>query len=250
MENVPGLATDAYAQLLEVALERIPHRYEVLPYMLLDSHEFGAATSRVRFIIVGYEPSSVDDIRASDFEPRSCTIGVTVRDAISDLPDPQFVPETEALPYREVEELSNYARGLRQPPSAELGSDDIRRQSKEMLVTGNSLTRHSANVVARFGLVPPGGQDRISRYRRLVWDAPAPVLRAGTGRDRGSYQAARPIHPEEHRVITVREAARMQGFPDWFEFSDTKWHSHRMIGNSICPIFATQLLSVIRDHIG
>jgi DNA (cytosine-5)-methyltransferase 1 len=44
------------------------------------------------------------------------------------------------------------------------------------------------------------------------------------------------------RVITVREAARLQGFPDWFVFHPTKWHSFRMIGNSIVPAMAQALL--------
>ncbi|MFX7922723.1 DNA cytosine methyltransferase, partial [Acinetobacter baumannii] len=62
-----------------------------------------------------------------------------------------------------------------------------------------------------------------------------PTLRAGTGPERGSYQAVRPIHPTSPRVITPREASRLQGFPDWFQFHPTKWHSFRQIGNSVSP---------------
>ncbi|MCW0137280.1 DNA cytosine methyltransferase [Escherichia coli] len=59
----------------------------------------------------------------------------------------------------------------------------------------------------------------------FLWDGLCPTLRAGTGSDKGSHQAVRPLHPEEGRVITVREAARLQGFLDWFVFHHTKWHS-------------------------
>jgi DNA (cytosine-5)-methyltransferase 1 len=60
----------------------------------------------------------------------------------------------------------------------------------------------------------------------------------------------RPIHPEEPRVITVREAARLQGFPDTFKFHPTVWHSFRMIGNSVCPIMAEAILSLIAERMG
>lgn len=59
----------------------------------------------------------------------------------------------------------------------------------------------------------------------------------------------RPIHPAEPRVITVREAARLQGFPDWFTFSSTKWHSFRMIGNSVSPLVAKHLLGEIKRRL-
>ncbi|KAA1337570.1 DNA cytosine methyltransferase, partial [Escherichia coli] len=72
-----------------------------------------------------------------------------------------------------------------------------------------------------------------------------PTLRAGTGADKGSHQAVRPLHPDSGRVITVREAARLQGFPDWFCFHPTKWHSFRMIGNSVSPIVSKAILSKI-----
>jgi len=73
-----------------------------------------------------------------------------------------------------------------------------------------------------------------------------PTLRAGTGPEKGSYQAVRPLHPTENRVITPREAARLQGFPDWFQFSPTKWHSFRQIGNSVSPILSERIFAVIR----
>jgi DNA (cytosine-5)-methyltransferase 1 len=75
-------------------------------------------------------------------------------------------------------------------------------------------------------------------------------LRAGTGSDHGSYQSVRPIHPAEPRVITVREAARLQGFPDRFRFHPTVWHSFRMIGNSVSPIMAQAIFSLIGDRMG
>lgn len=70
---------------------------------------------------------------------------------------------------------------------------------------------------------------------------------SSTCSDRGSFQAARPLHPNEGRVITVREAARIQGFPDWFTFHPTKWHSFRMIGNSVSPILSRAIFSTTKD---
>jgi DNA (cytosine-5)-methyltransferase 1 len=57
----------------------------------------------------------------------------------------------------------------------------------------------------------------------------------------------RPIHPSEPRVITVREAARLQGFPDWFLFHPTIWHSFRMIGNSVSPVMAKYLMGLMKE---
>lgn len=72
-----------------------------------------------------------------------------------------------------------------------------------------------------------------------------PTLRAGTGPEKGSFQAVRPIHFSEARVINPREAARLQGFPDWFVLPNTIWHSFRQIGNSVSPIAAEAILKVI-----
>ena len=110
-------------------------------------------------------------------------------------------------------------------------------------------TRHSQEIIDRYSLVEPGGKDTKLRAPRLRPDGLCPTIRAGTGSDKGSYQAIRPIHYDFPRVITPREAARLQGFPDWFVFHRTKWHSFRQIGNSVSPLLAEKLLKIIFDKI-
>jgi len=92
--------------------------------------------------------------------------------------------------------------------------------------------------------------DSISKARRLDVEGLCPTLRAGTGPERGSFQAVRPIHPRAPRVISPREAARLQGFPDWFVFDHTKWHAFRQIGNSVSPLVSEFALCKLRSAIG
>jgi DNA (cytosine-5)-methyltransferase 1 len=92
----------------------------------------------------------------------------------------------------------------------------------------------------------PGEFESKSRLYRLDEEGLCPTLRAGSGYDRGSYTAPRPIHPRLPRVITVREAARLHSFPDWFRFHPTKWHGFRQVGNALPPYLgqavATELI--------
>ncbi len=127
-------------------------------------------------------------------------------------------------------------------------ADSIRRLKEEGAVSGCLGTRHSPAVAARYGRLKPGAQDDISKSVRLKANGLCPTLRAGTGADKGSYQAVRPIHPTSARVITPREAARLQGFPDWFQFAPSKWHSFRQIGNSVSPFVAEVVLNVIKKR--
>jgi DNA (cytosine-5)-methyltransferase 1 len=134
-------------------------------------------------------------------------------------------------------------------PPAGLASPTIRHALQKAQITGFKPTAHTSVVRRRFDRLAQGSTDAISRYPRLCWDAPCPTLRAGTGPERGSYQAVRPVHPEQPRVITVREAARLQGFPDWFQFHATQWHSFRMIGNSVSPMLASGILRLLKDRV-
>src|SRR5208283_3442167 len=96
----------------------------------------------------------------------------------------------------------------------------------------------------------PGEVEPISRFFRLPPDGLSNTLRAGTDAARGAFTSPRPIHYDLPRCVTVREMARLHGFPDWFRLHATKWHGARQIGNSVPPPLARavagQLMRALR----
>ncbi|MGL4488780.1 MAG: DNA cytosine methyltransferase, partial [Rhizobiaceae bacterium] len=76
------------------------------------------------------------------------------------------------------------------------------------------------------------------------------TLRAGTDGARGAFTSPRPIHYEFDRCITVREMARLHGFPDWFRLNVTKWHGARQIGNAVPPPLARAVAGQVISALG
>jgi DNA (cytosine-5)-methyltransferase 1 len=254
MENVPGILAPDLRFHLDAGLDQVANRYEIVGPLKFDAQNFGAATTRERVVILGFRSDRIDaisenDLRAAQSEP------ATIADAIRDVPPPNR-GERDAkgnvwAAYSQANgPLPTYAQRARRMPPRELASKEVREVHRQGRVSGFQPTAHTAAVRARFEALEPGRVDQISKYPRLRWEGICTTLRAGTGRDRGSFQAARPIHPDEPRVITVREAARIQGFPDWFQFHPTIWHSFRMIGNSVSPYMAEALLRVVAERLG
>lgn len=250
MENVEGLMDEKNVYELENALKTLSSDYTVLKPTVLDASEFGAPTKRRRVIVVGYLQGEISALTVEDFKPEPNLL-TTVREAISDLPSPLNRFQTSNLNdyswnlLKSENQLSAYARLMRQLPPENLGWGKAVQELKNGRVSGFLNTRHSEAVAARYKATQPGAVDKVSKSKRLAWDGQCPTLRAGTGSDKGSHQAVRPLHPEEGRVITVREAARLQGFPDWFTFHHTKWHSFRMIGNSVSPIVSRTIMETV-----
>ena len=240
MENVKGLAYADARPLLTEALDMVRADFDITEPHIWNAADFGAATIRHRMFVIGVRkdlrtPLETDDLDARRRPP------ATVKQAIADLEHIIAIPESERLPGFDRWKIARrgspteYASALRAP---------------DRTFTGQVITSHTPEVIARFAKVRPGGLDKIGRYPRLKLSGQCPTLRAGTGADRGSYQSVRPIHPLLNRVITVREAARLQGFPDWHVFHPTVWHSFRMIGNSVSPIMAEAVFSAIREKLG
>ncbi|MDE2717128.1 MAG: DNA cytosine methyltransferase [Chloroflexota bacterium] len=248
-ENVPGILTARFRQMLDDSIDPLVNHYTLLGPLVLNAADFGAATERCRVIIVGIQQPHSPLNATTISTPATPT---TVAEAFCGLPAPLTEKRSRAnFGWQTIEladDLNAYALSMRRPPPCVSGSM-VRQAHAERRVSGFQPTRHSSAVAERFSKVAPGSRDSVSWFPRLHPDRPAPTLRAGTGRDRGSYQSMRPIHPVAPRVVTVREAARIQGFPDWFIFHRTKWHSFRMIGNSIVPAMARAIFEYCRTQI-
>lgn len=251
MENVEGLMDQCNIGFLQKAISDLPANYTIVGPLVINAADLGAATNRRRVIVIGYDKTDVDTIDSASVEDLKVSQRTTVRDAIADLPAP--ITSTNRIldfgwadyPLKSQLEISNYARTQRSMPRRSIGWHTALTELSQGRVSGLHSTKHTSAVLDRFIETPQGSTERISKSPRLSWSGQCPTLRAGTGAEKGSFQSVRPLHPTQPRVITVREAARLQGFPDWFVFHPTKWHSFRMIGNSVSPIVSEALLTLV-----
>lgn len=252
-ENVPGILAGRNAAAVASALSRVPSSYRMFAATELAAHRWGAATTRARVFFVGYDPERTNAMTAEALFEQANESTVTVGDALLGLPRIRSDWQREDQGWRKVDLLDDtndfYRRLTADVPFGVGCPKALERLRCHGEVSGNLGTLHTKTVVKRFNRVRPGSTDPISRATRLRFDGFCPTLRAGTASDRGSFQAVRPIHHSSPRVITPREAARLQGFPDWFQFHGTKWHSFRQIGNSVSPIVGETLLSRIRAYL-
>jgi DNA (cytosine-5)-methyltransferase 1 len=106
----------------------------------------------------------------------------------------------------------------------------------QKLLTSSWRTEHDHESETRFQSVAQGRMEATSRLKRLHWEQTCYTLRAGTDAKRGAHTSCRPLHPKYPRVISVREAARLHSFPDWFRLHVTKWHGFREVGNAVPPL--------------
>ncbi|NEO92512.1 MAG: DNA cytosine methyltransferase [Moorea sp. SIO3G5] len=243
MENVPGLAQNKYQHLFEQLISDFKAAgYTITePVQVLNAADFGVPQKRRRLFLLGSR------LGEAPVAYPSSELGshqwVTVKDAIADLPNLDDFPELMKSDCVELTpEQLDLLQALAMPYVEKLrdlitdrGNFAYPRQWNPQLLTSSLQTQHTEASIERFRNTPMGEVETTSRLRRLHWDQPCHTLRAGTGYKNGRYTSPRPIHPDYPRVISVREAARLHSFPDWFRFHHTKWHGFRQVGNAVPP---------------
>lgn len=93
---------------------------------------------------------------------------------------------------------------------------------------------HGDRVRSRYEKIPPGGRDKVDHTDRIDPEKPSGTVLVGSKAGGGRPH----IHPYVHRHITVREAARLQSFPDWYKLLGTSTAQYRQIGNAVPPLLA------------
>jgi DNA (cytosine-5)-methyltransferase 1 len=244
VENVAGLTIGSARKSLQTFLTRAKKAgYRCIePVQILDASTFGVPQQRRRVFILGYRES----LPAPTYPTPRDALPPTVWDAIGDL---------SLLDERAGDDRSDRYEGPLGPPSPyasvlrgeETDPDDLsaEREWDEDGVSGCARSIHTATTIRRFAKTAQGRREHVSKFHRLDAAGISFTIRAGTGPQNGSFMASRPIHPEYPRCITVREAARLHSFPDWFRFNDTKWHGFRQIGNSVPPLMARAVAKCI-----
>lgn len=214
MENVPPILRSEEGKATITTARRLGYSVD---YGVLHAERFGVPQKRRRAFIVGVR----DGVAALPNE-----IGLdhvhTVRWAIGDLP---AVPDGE-----------NWHIG-RNPT-------DVSLQRYAVIPEGGNrfdLQRRRPDITPRCWLEKKSGSTDV--FGRLWWDQPALTIRTEFFKpEKGRY-----LHPSEDRPITHREAARLQTFPDDFEFMGRNLAVARQIGNAVPPLLAYHLGTALRE---
>ncbi|WDK49093.1 DNA cytosine methyltransferase [Xanthomonas campestris pv. campestris] len=245
-ENVNGILAPRNQEFLEAAFLPLHGQYDLLSPLVIKASDVGAPTSRTRVFFVGIHRSSgyrsfdVDTLR-----PQSSIGSNPVGHALKGLPatiDEDWTSNIMGRTRLHKVASSPYHNKIADDRPDGVGESDSLRLLEKGIVLNHQGTIHSPDLQLRYARLGPGEQDYKTKSVRLYAKGFCPTLRAGTGAERGSFQAVRPIHHRMPRVITPREAARLQSFPDWFSFDQTKWQAFRQIGNSVPPILAEAVL--------
>ncbi|WP_373525662.1 DNA cytosine methyltransferase [Nostoc sp.] len=260
MENVRGITVGEHKQILQTLISEFKiYGYQVEEnYQVLNAAHYGVPQFRERLFLIGARedvelpkypqqitkqalPNNLTSKKISElpFSP-------TVWNAIGDLPEIEKYPDllTRSWVIAEYGKPSNYALVIRGIKS--LDDDYSYKREYDLRVLSSSLrTKHSAETIKRFQETQQGQREKISRFYKLHPAGVCNTLRAGTDESKGSFTSPRPIHPFTPRCITVREAARLHSYPDWFRFHVTKWHGFRQVGNSVPPLLAKAVAAEI-----
>ena len=234
-ENVKGLTLGAHKQFLAEIIDALSENgYDVISdYRVLNAIDHSVPQDRKRLFLLGARKG----LAKPSYPPP--TGKITVAQAIGDLPDADLFPELlhgDSVRAK-TRKGSMYAQILHETAYDPNNFAYTRRFDKSLL-TSSARTEHTDISKERFLETLPGKTEPVSRFRKLPLDGVSNTLRAGTDSARGAFTSPRPIHPTLPRVITVREAARLHSYPDWFRFHVTKWHGFRQIGNSVPPFLA------------
>ncbi|MBK1987714.1 DNA cytosine methyltransferase [Sphaerospermopsis aphanizomenoides BCCUSP55] len=255
MENVKGMTVGKHKEFVTEIIDQFENNgYKVNHnYQVLNAAHYGVPQNRERLFLLGCRqdlelPNYPDQITHPPKSNKSSNLPKTptVWEALKDLPEIENYPELYIQDWvvADFGNPSNYGMKMRNL-CGEKSNFSYPRKFDHSILTSSLRTKHSPESIKRFASTIPGKTEPISRFYKLAPDGLCNTLRAGTASNKGAFTSPRPIHPFKPRCITVREAARLHSYPDWFRFHPTKWHGFRQIGNSVPPLLAQAVAAEI-----
>lgn len=227
MENVPEMLKGRYERYYDAAADRLRDGGYTLTADILDTSLFGVPQKRRRAIVMGSLTGPVElptpvmsraDVR-------------TVRDAIAHLPQLEAGATDPTDPWHKApNHVERILEKIRQIPAD--GGDRRQLPAEAQLACHSDL---DSGATTGFTDV----------YGRLRWDRPSVTITAKSS----TPSCGRFLHPEQHRNISVREAALLQSFPHNYVFTGGFVNQYRQIGEAVPPLFARHLAYAVLNHL-
>lgn len=220
-ENVEIVGQKRGREFIGELIEKLSD-YDLYQFRV-NSSDFGLAQTRGRFLMIGFR----GDIKAAAPFLVKDTRRLTIRDVIGDLPPP---PKDCS----EHPEIANHIKCRISPANEERISHVPQGGGWQDIPFHLRLDCHKVDKPMT------GGWPDV--YGRLAWDGQCPTITAGFD----SFSRGRYAHPKQNRSLTLREGARLQGFPDTFHFLGTRHDVRYQIGNAVPPPLAQAVGEAIK----
>jgi DNA (cytosine-5)-methyltransferase 1 len=229
MENVPNMASMGSGSILRASIAEFESLGYEVSHAILKASDFGVPQNRRRLFLVG----SRDRANFAFPEPTTPTSPVTTAEGISDLPEDSLLDGT----HNSTAPESTYQELMRAETSK---------------VWNHTITQHTEQTKSIISLVPDGGnykdlphELRDTRRVNIAWtrfSSTRPSFTIDTGHRHH-------FHYRWDRIPTVRESARLQSFPDHFEFLGSKTSQYKQVGNAVPPLLAEAIGRSLFPHV-
>lgn len=235
MENVPNLLTAEqgfFRKEIEELFDSIGYK---LTMGILNASDYGVPQNRRRAVIIGKKGSKAPQL------PKPLNQKATIWDAISDLAFLESGEGREEQKYQ-IDSQSKYQEQMR---------------GKCTILSNHVATNHSSIALKRLSMIPPnGGKESLPKEHltKSIYSGTWTRMRkdeiSATITTRfDTPSSGKFTHPFLDRAITVREAARLQSFPDSFKFVGNKGSQMKQVGNAVPPLLAEAIAGVIMNDI-
>ena len=266
-ENVPGLMSMADGAIFEKILQVFNGLGYHLSVKILFAPHYGVPQERWRLILLGSQYSEIVHPAPTHFakgranfrggatltipvvpaDAKRLLPAVTVGDAIRDLPRLSMGEGAEEVGYTS-DSVSAYALRLRNPEgitynhfAAKLSNQNIERMSH---VPPGGSWRDIPHKLLPSGMQQARKSDHTKRYGRLSFDG-----LSGTVLTKCDPHWGTVFLPDQERTLSVREAARLQSFPDQYRFLGSRVSQYIQVGNAVPVLMAAAIASAVRAHL-
>lgn len=238
IENVRGLLTRDNGYAKDRITELLTKMNYSVSVSVLDASDYGVPQCRKRAIVIGINKDLCS--KEFDFSKLKVLPKVTVDDAISDIYG--FEGMIGTTQFEQTKPMSSYQKLMKDGTTVLLDHE----------------VRYPADIVQkRISFVPQGGNwsdvpselwpsqrnnRHSSAYKRLKQDAQSCTI--DTGNAHSNY-----FHPLFNRIPSVRESARLQSFPDSFEFEGSRGSKYKQVGNAVPPLLAKAIADLLKEYI-